>query len=164
LIEESTSQGKSTVNVKDDLFSHLPVQVSEEGFDLYDGLGGYFQDNVEFEGKKATMEVTLLDLPQVLQIQLQVSALDRNKDYNVNFWDSEYNSIARRSNLISHKHMSSLRRVFIWIDGWKMPIQIKELGQRRSKVASQLAGIASMHLLRSMYVNWASSTCGEITY
>jgi ubiquitin carboxyl-terminal hydrolase 25/28 len=83
LVEESTSQGKSTVNVKDDLFSHLPVQVSDEGFDLYDGLGGYFQDNVEFEGKKATMEVTLLDLPQVLQIQLQVSTFDCNKDYNI---------------------------------------------------------------------------------
>lgn len=61
--------------MKDDLFSHLPVQVSDEGFDLYDGLGSYFQDNVEFEGKKATMEVTLLDLPQVLQIQLQVSSI-----------------------------------------------------------------------------------------
>lgn len=71
-LDESTSQGKSSVKEKDDLFSHLPVNVSEEGYDLYDGLSGYFQDTVEFEGKLATMEVSLVDLPPILQIQLQV--------------------------------------------------------------------------------------------
>jgi hypothetical protein len=70
--DEPNSSGKKAVNEKDDLFSHLPVNVSEEGFDIYDGLGGYFRDTVEFEGKKATMEVTLIDLPPILQIQLQV--------------------------------------------------------------------------------------------
>jgi ubiquitin carboxyl-terminal hydrolase 25/28 len=40
--------------------------------DIYDGLSGYFDDIVEFEGRKARMEVTLLELPPVLQIQLQV--------------------------------------------------------------------------------------------
>jgi hypothetical protein len=35
-------------------------------------LGGYFDDVVEFESKKARMEVTLVDLPPILQIQLQV--------------------------------------------------------------------------------------------
>ena len=73
--DDPNSSGKKAVNEKDDLFSHLPVNVSEEGFDLYDGLGGYFRDNVEFEGKKATMEVTLIDLPPILQIQLQVISL-----------------------------------------------------------------------------------------
>ena len=58
---------------KDDYFSHLPVNVSEEGYDLYDGLSGYFDDSVDFEGKKARMEVSLVDLPPILQIQLQVS-------------------------------------------------------------------------------------------
>lgn len=74
IVDGPLSQDKPTVNVKDDLFSHLPVNVSDEGFDIYDGLGGYFQDNVDFEGNKATMEVTLIELPQIMQIQLQVSS------------------------------------------------------------------------------------------
>jgi ubiquitin carboxyl-terminal hydrolase 25 len=40
--------------------------------DIYDGLSGYFDDIVDFEGRKARMEVTLVELPPVLQIQLQV--------------------------------------------------------------------------------------------
>ncbi|KDQ51133.1 hypothetical protein JAAARDRAFT_199352 [Jaapia argillacea MUCL 33604] len=64
-------KSKSSVHEKEDLFSHLPVNVSDEGHDLYDGLGGYFEDTVEFQGKPARMEVTLVDLPPMLQIQLQ---------------------------------------------------------------------------------------------
>ena len=69
---EVPSQGKAAVNKKEDLFSHLPVNVSEDGYDLYDGLSGYFYDTVDFEGKKAIMDVTLIELPPILQIQLQV--------------------------------------------------------------------------------------------
>jgi len=51
----------------------LPVNVvDEDTTDLYDGLAGYFDDVVDFEGKKSRMEVTLVDLPPVLHIQLQV--------------------------------------------------------------------------------------------
>jgi len=57
------------------LFSHLPVNVTNDGIDIYDGLAPYFDDFVEFEGKKARMEVSLVDLPPVLQIQLQVCFL-----------------------------------------------------------------------------------------
>lgn len=57
---------------KEDLFSHLPVNVADSGFDIYDGLSGYFDDVVDYEGEKARMEVTLVDLPPLLQIQLQV--------------------------------------------------------------------------------------------
>lgn len=57
---------------KEDLFSHLLVNVSDEGFDLYDGLSGYLEDEVEYAGKRSKMEVSLLDLPPILQIQLQV--------------------------------------------------------------------------------------------
>ena len=63
---------RSSIHEKEDLFSHLPVNVSEEGIDIYDGLSRYFNDTVEFEGKKAHMEVSLVDLPPILQIQLQV--------------------------------------------------------------------------------------------
>ena len=58
---------------KEDLFSHLHLNVSDEAFDLYDGLSRYFDDVVELEGTKKRMEVTLVDLPPLLQIQLQVS-------------------------------------------------------------------------------------------
>jgi ubiquitin carboxyl-terminal hydrolase 25/28 len=68
----SRRRSRSSIHEKEDLFSHLPVQVSEEGYDLYDGLSGYFDDKVEFEGKAARMEVSLVDLPPLLQVQLQV--------------------------------------------------------------------------------------------
>lgn len=64
---------KPSMHEREDFFSHLPVNVSEESFDLYDGLSGYFDDNVEYEGSKARMEVSLVELPPILQIQLQVS-------------------------------------------------------------------------------------------
>ncbi len=66
---------QATMHEKEDLFSHLHVNVSEEGYDLYDGLSRYFDDVVEFEGVKKRMEVSLIDLPPLLQIQLQVSHL-----------------------------------------------------------------------------------------
>ncbi|KAF7303125.1 USP domain-containing protein [Mycena kentingensis (nom. inval.)] len=64
-------QSRSSVHEKEDLFSHLPVNVTDDGVDIYDGLSAYFDDVVEFEGKKARMEVTLVDTPPLLQIQLQ---------------------------------------------------------------------------------------------
>ncbi|CAE6464645.1 unnamed protein product [Rhizoctonia solani] len=67
----TTSKRLMTVNEKEDLFSHLLVNVSDEGFDLYDGLSGYFEDEVEHGGRRSRMEVSLLDLPPILQIQLQ---------------------------------------------------------------------------------------------
>jgi ubiquitin carboxyl-terminal hydrolase 25/28 len=71
LQDESKSSG-STTHTKDDVFSHLPVNVSLDSCDLYDGLGAYFEDTVEFDGQGAQMDVTLVDLPPILQIQLQV--------------------------------------------------------------------------------------------
>jgi ubiquitin carboxyl-terminal hydrolase 25/28 len=47
------------------------VNVTNDG-DIYDGLSRYFDDIVDFDGEKRRMEVTLVDLPPVLQIQLQV--------------------------------------------------------------------------------------------
>lgn len=63
---------KASIHEKEDLFSHLHVNVSDEGFDLYDGLARYFDDIVELEGFKKLMEVSVVDLPPLLQIQLQV--------------------------------------------------------------------------------------------
>ena len=61
---------------KEDVFSHLHINVSDEGFDLYDGLGRYFDDVVDLNGVKKRMEVTVVDLPPLLQIQLQVCPPD----------------------------------------------------------------------------------------
>ena len=48
------------------------MNVTTDGVDIYDGLSRYFDDIVDFDGEKRRMEVTLIDLPPVLQIQLQV--------------------------------------------------------------------------------------------
>ncbi|KII93273.1 hypothetical protein PLICRDRAFT_35462 [Plicaturopsis crispa FD-325 SS-3] len=64
-------RSRPSMHEKEDLFSHLPVNVVEDGVDLYDGLSSYFDDAVEFEGKKARMEVSLVELPPLLQVQLQ---------------------------------------------------------------------------------------------
>jgi ubiquitin carboxyl-terminal hydrolase 25/28 len=82
-VSQDNSKPRSSVHEKEDLFSNLPVNVAEDGFDLYDGLSGYFDDIVDFEGKKARMEVSLVDLPPLLQVQLQViilciTSLDRS--------------------------------------------------------------------------------------
>ncbi|KAJ7897243.1 hypothetical protein B0H14DRAFT_2677490 [Mycena olivaceomarginata] len=45
-------QSRSSIHEKEDLFSHLPVNVTDDGIDIYDGLSGYFDDVVEFEGKR----------------------------------------------------------------------------------------------------------------
>lgn len=42
---------------------------------MYDGLARYFDDVVDLEGSKKRMEVSLVDLPPLLQIQLQVCLL-----------------------------------------------------------------------------------------
>lgn len=71
-VADPNDPSRLTVHEKEDIFSHLPVNVAEDGGDLHDGLGRYFDDVVEFEGKKARMEVSLVDMPPLLQIQLQV--------------------------------------------------------------------------------------------
>lgn len=85
---------RSSIHEKEDLFSHLPVNVSKEGIDIYDGLSRYFNEMVEFEGKKAYMEVSLVDLPPILQIQLQRVQFDREQlqafksQAYVKFWET----------------------------------------------------------------------------
>ena len=67
-----TSKGQPTIHAKEDLFSHLPVNVVEDGYDIYDGLGRYFDDMIDYEGQRVPIEISLLKLPPLLQIQLQV--------------------------------------------------------------------------------------------
>ena len=62
---------------KEDLFSHLPVNVAEEGFDIYDGLSQYFFDVVEYKNQKVPMQLSIVSLPPLLHIQLQVMSNTR---------------------------------------------------------------------------------------
>ncbi|RPD69337.1 cysteine proteinase [Lentinus tigrinus ALCF2SS1-7] len=71
LSPDDDARHQSSIHEKEDLFSHLHVNVADEGFDLYDGLARYFDDVVEIGGMKKRMEVSLVDLPPLLQIQLQ---------------------------------------------------------------------------------------------
>ncbi|KAJ7492270.1 hypothetical protein FB451DRAFT_524690 [Mycena latifolia] len=77
-IASEEPHSRSSIHEKEDLFSHLPVNVTDDGVDIYDGLSGYFDDVVEFEGKKARMEVTLVETPPLLQIQLQRVQFNRD--------------------------------------------------------------------------------------
>lgn len=65
-------KSRASITEKQDLFSHLPVNVADSGIDIYDGLSRYFDDLVDYEGGKARMEVSLVELPPLMQIQLQV--------------------------------------------------------------------------------------------
>ncbi|KAG8892118.1 ubiquitin-specific protease ubp2, partial [Tulasnella sp. 403] len=71
ITQPSPNPSGSSVHEKEDLFSQLLVNVADEGFDLYDGLSGRFDDVVDFEDKKARMETSIVDPPPILQIQLQ---------------------------------------------------------------------------------------------
>lgn len=89
-------QSRVSVHDKTDLFSHLPVNVTEDGTDIYDGLSGYFDDVVDFQGEKARMEMSLVKLPPILQIQLQRVQFNREtlQPYKsqayVKFWENIY--------------------------------------------------------------------------
>ncbi|KAH9019483.1 hypothetical protein EDB85DRAFT_2153698 [Lactarius pseudohatsudake] len=61
----------------ENVFSILPVSVSDEGYDIYDGLSNYFHSTAQLDSNTVSMEITLVDLPPVLQIQLQRVQWDR---------------------------------------------------------------------------------------
>lgn len=74
-----THEGARAVSTHDseNVFSILPVSVSDEGYDLYDGLSSYFHSTAQLDSNTVSMEITLVDLPPVLQIQLQRVQWDR---------------------------------------------------------------------------------------
>ncbi|OZJ05178.1 hypothetical protein BZG36_02206 [Bifiguratus adelaidae] len=80
LTYEDTETGKVVSNSQEEEFSHLIVDAAE-GKDLYDGLDEYFYATDLGEdfrgGKKATREVVAVELPPILQIQVQRAKYDR---------------------------------------------------------------------------------------
>lgn len=104
------------MSVKEDIFAQLLVNVSDESSDLYDGLGHFLDDTVEFEGRQAEMEIDILDLPPILQIQLQVRIPLSYSVLLLVLWltfpllISEYNSTVTLSNPRRTTLTSSLKR------------------------------------------------------
>lgn len=82
LIFDDPSSISEPIRTRDDPFFSLLVDVPPTSFDrdIYDGLDSVFDNStVEIEGRSAKRSVTLLDLPPVLQIQLQRVQYDREK-------------------------------------------------------------------------------------
>ena len=103
---------------KEDLFSHLPVSVSDDGTDLYDGLSRYMNNVVEYQGRKARMKVSVVELPSILQIQLQVG-YHRVSSRNCQTYEPlprERNSIARPNGRINLRLTLNFGRPSTWTD------------------------------------------------
>lgn len=74
------SSVEEPVRTKEELFSSLLVDVAEEGRNVYDGLDTVFDNSlVDIEGKQARREVSLVEIPSLLQIQLQRVQYDREQ-------------------------------------------------------------------------------------
>lgn len=75
------------VRIQDEPFSYLLVDVAQEGRHLYDGLDMVFDSSfVSIDGKQAQRRISLVDVPPILQVQLQRVQYDRleNKVFKSN--------------------------------------------------------------------------------
>lgn len=68
-----------STHIKHEVFKILPIDVLEEGRDIYDGFDGFFDSDtfVATSGTVQRRSVTLLSAPPLLQIQLQRVQYDR---------------------------------------------------------------------------------------
>lgn len=78
-VQDTQLKRGTSVHLKREVFKILPIDVHEEGQDIYDGLDGFFdEETLEGpEGKPMCRTVTLTDPPALLQIQLQRVQFDR---------------------------------------------------------------------------------------
>lgn len=72
-------QKQPSTHIKHEVFKILPIDVLEEGRDIYDGFDGFFDSDtfVSTSGAVQRRSVTLLSAPPLLQIQLQRVQYDR---------------------------------------------------------------------------------------
>ncbi|SJX63141.1 related to UBP2-ubiquitin-specific proteinase [Sporisorium reilianum f. sp. reilianum] len=72
-------QKQPSTHIKHEVFKILPIDVLEEGRDIYDGFDGFFDSDtfVATSGAVQRRSVTLLSAPPLLQIQLQRVQYDR---------------------------------------------------------------------------------------
>ena len=78
--DSDSAKGKGpSIHTKEEIFKILPVDVVEDGRDLFDGLDGFFDEEtlVGSGGQPVRRTVTLVDPPPLLQIQLQRVQYDR---------------------------------------------------------------------------------------
>lgn len=77
---KSVVRGQS-IHIKREVFTILPIDVVEEGRDIYDGLDGFFDEEIltGSGGEPIRRTVTLTDAPAIMQIQLQRVQYDRVK-------------------------------------------------------------------------------------
>uniref|UniRef100_V5GGT0 ubiquitinyl hydrolase 1 n=1 Tax=Kalmanozyma brasiliensis (strain GHG001) TaxID=1365824 RepID=V5GGT0_KALBG len=75
----SQPQKQTSTHIKHEVFKILPIDVLEEGRDIYDGLDGFFDSDtfVATSGAVQRRSVTLLSAPPLLQVQLQRVQYDR---------------------------------------------------------------------------------------
>lgn len=80
-VDDALQQRGPSIHVKREVFKTLPIDVLEEGRDIYDGLDGFFdEETLEGpNGRPMQRTVTLTDAPAVLQIQLQRVQYDRTR-------------------------------------------------------------------------------------
>lgn len=68
------------VRVKDEPFAYLLVDVASEGRNLYDGLDMVFDSSlVSIDGMSARKRMSLVDVPPILQIQMQRVQYDKKE-------------------------------------------------------------------------------------
>ncbi|CAO1639324.1 unnamed protein product [Sympodiomycopsis kandeliae] len=87
VVTNAQSPSSGTTHIKNEIFTILPIDVSEEesGRDIYDGLDGFFEEEIlSSDGggpaagqPQVKRSVTLLEPPPILQIQLQRVQYDR---------------------------------------------------------------------------------------
>lgn len=70
-----------SIHTKREVFTILPIDVVEEERDIYDGLDGFFDEEIltGSAGESIRRTVTLTDSPAIMQIQLQRVQFDRIK-------------------------------------------------------------------------------------
>lgn len=79
-ITDPAPDEKEPLRISEEPFFSLLVDVAEDGHNVYDGLDKVFDDAVvDIEGKQARRRITLVDVPPILQIQLQRVQYDRVK-------------------------------------------------------------------------------------
>jgi ubiquitin carboxyl-terminal hydrolase 25/28 len=78
--DRSVVRGPS-IHMKREVFTILPIDVVEEERDIYDGLDGFFDEEIltGSGGEPIRRTVTLTDAPAIMQIQLQRVQYDRVK-------------------------------------------------------------------------------------
>ncbi|KAI5806349.1 hypothetical protein EDC01DRAFT_609601 [Geopyxis carbonaria] len=118
---------------KEELFSHLLVNVAEGDRDLYSALDSSFDiEKVDLEGREARRYLSISHLPPILQIQVQRVQFDREKGsaYKSNAHLSFQETIFMDRYMDTEDSALKARREESW--GWKE--ELRALAKRRDEL------------------------------